>query len=179
MNLNARNKTLAIYAAKCVAGIFLCFPIYLFLNPWVDYTWSLISVVLVLSPEGKDALDLVLTRIKANFVGAGTGLLILLLQLPSPWNLAAGAAISLFLCDRLKLNAGARSTLAAMIIILLHQEGTMAGSHLWDSALSRIVAVVSGCMLGLFITYVFHSIFNIHTPVAISEAPKKEKEREG
>jgi uncharacterized membrane protein YgaE (UPF0421/DUF939 family) len=176
MNLSARNKTLAIYAAKCVTGVFLCFPIFIFLNPWVDYTWSLISVILVLSPEGKDALDLALTRIKANFVGAATGLLILLLHIPGPWNLAAGAIISLFICDRLKLNAGARSTLAAMIIILLHQEGTFAGPHLWDSALSRIVAVVSGCLLGLLITYVFHSIFRINAPVAVSETAKKERE---
>jgi|JI10StandDraft_1071094.scaffolds.fasta_scaffold47982_7 uncharacterized membrane protein YgaE (UPF0421/DUF939 family) len=176
MTLSVRNKTLAIYAAKCVTGIFLCFPIFIFLNQWVDYTWSLISVMLVLSPEGKDALALALTRIKANFVGAGTGLLILLLQIPSPWNLAAGAIISLFICDRLKLNAGARSTLAAMIIILLHQEGTFAGPHPWDSALSRIIAVVSGCLLGLLITYVFHSIFKINAPVAVTEAATKERE---
>ena len=176
MTLSLRNKTLAIYAAKCVTGIFLCFPIFIFLNQWVDYTWSLISVMLVLSPEGKDALALALTRIKANFVGAGTGLLILLLQIPSPWNLAAGAIISLFICDRLKLNAGARSTLAAMIIILLHQEGTFAGPHPWDSALSRIIAVVSGCLLGLLITYVFHSIFKINAPVAVTEAATKERE---
>ncbi|MFN8334187.1 MAG: FUSC family protein [Cyclobacteriaceae bacterium] len=176
MNLSARNKTLAIYAAKCVAGILLCFPIYIFLKQWVDYTWSLISVILVLSPEGKDALDLALTRIKANFIGAGTGVVILLLHLPSPWNLAAGAVISLFVCDRFNLNAGARSTLAAMIIILLHQEGSNGGTHLWDSALSRIVAVISGCVLGLLITYVFHSIFRFNTPVNANEAPKKERE---
>lgn len=176
MNLSARNKTLAIYAAKCVTGILLCFPIYMFLREWVDYTWSLISVILVLSPEGKDAVDLALTRIKANFIGAGTGILILLLQIPSPWNLAAGAMISLFICDRFKLNAGARSTLAALIIILLHQEGSNGEAHLWDSALSRIIAVVSGCLLGLLITYVFHSIFKLNTPVSASEAPKKERE---
>jgi uncharacterized membrane protein YgaE (UPF0421/DUF939 family) len=176
MNLRARNKTLAIYAAKCIAGIMLCFLIYMFFNQWVDYTWSLISVILVLSPEGKDAVDLVLTRIKANFIGAGTGILILLLHLPSPWNLAAGATISLFICDRLNLNAGARSTLAAMIIILLHQEGSNSGAPLWDSALSRIIAVVSGCILGLLITYVFHSIFRLSTPVSANESPKKERE---
>jgi uncharacterized membrane protein YgaE (UPF0421/DUF939 family) len=109
-------------------------------------------------------------------VGAGTGILILLLNISSPWNLAAGAIISLFICDRLKLNAGARSTLAALIIILLHQEGTFAGTNLWDSALSRIIAVVSGCLLGLLVTYVFHSIFKINAPVAVSEAAKKERE---
>lgn len=180
MTLSARNKTITIYAAKCAAGILLCAPIHIFLNQWVDYTWSLISVVLVLSPEGKDALDLALTRIKANFVGAGTGILILLIQVPSPWNLMLGAIISLFLCDRLKLNAGARSTLAAMIIILLHQQDNPQPQnvHVWDSALSRVVAVVSGCLLGLLITYVFHSVFkiNVNVPVAVAESPKKERE---
>lgn len=178
MKLSVRNKTLAIYAAKCVTGVLLCFPIFIFLNQWIDYTWSLISVVLVLSPEGKDALDLALTRIKANFVGAGTGLLILLLQLPAPINLAIGAVVSLFVCDRLKLNAGARSTLAAMIIILLHQLDNphVYSEHLWDSALSRIIAVVSGCILGLLITYVFHSIFKINAPAATTEVAKKERE---
>lgn len=174
--LSTRNKTLAIYAAKCVTGILLCFPIFVFLSDWIDYTWSLISVILVLSPEGKDSLELALTRIKANFVGAATGLIILLTHISSPWNLAAGAIISLFLCDRLKLNAGARSTLAAMIIILLHQEGTQAGTPLWNSALSRIVAVVSGCFLGLLITYVFHSIFKINTSVSVTEIMRKERE---
>ncbi len=170
--MNLRYKTLAIYTAKCVTGIILCFFISTFLKEWVDYTWCLISVVLVLSPEGKDALELALTRIKANLVGAATGILILVLQIPTPWNIAAGAVISLFMCDRLKLNTGARSTLAAMIIILLYQEGT----HFWDSALSRITAVVIGCLLGLIITYVFHSLIKINAPALNSEAVKKERE---
>jgi uncharacterized membrane protein YgaE (UPF0421/DUF939 family) len=171
--MNLRYKTLAVYTAKCVSGIILCFFITMFLKEWVDYTWCLISVVLVLSPEGKDALDLALTRIKANLVGAATGILMLVLQIPSPWNIAAGAVISLFVCDQLKLNTGARSTLAAVIIILLNPEG---GIHVWDSALSRIVAVVIGCLLGLIITYVFHSLVKINEPALNSEAEKKERE---
>ncbi len=170
--MNLRYKTLIIYTAKCVTGIFLCFFATLYLQQWVDYTWCLISVILVLSPEGKDAVELALTRIKANLVGAATGILILLSQIPNPWNIAAGAAVSLFVCDQLKLNAGARSTLAAMIIILLHQEGT----HVWDSPLSRITAVVMGCALGLLITYIFHSVIQAKEPVLNSEDVKKEKE---
>lgn len=170
--MSVKNKTLAIYAGKCVSGILLCYLISLFFNKWIDYPWSLISVVLVLSPEGKDALELAITRIKANFVGAATGIFILLLQLPKPWNIALGAAVSLFACDRLNLNAGARSTLAAMIIILLHEEG----SHLWDAALSRVSAVIVGCLIGLIVTFIFHSIIKVETPALNSEAPKKEKE---
>jgi len=169
--MNLRYKTLAIYTAKCVTGIILCFFVSNLLESWVDYTWCLISVVLVLSPEGKDALDLALTRIKANLVGAATGILILVIQIPSPWSIALGAFISLFMCDQLKLNTGARSTLAAMIIILLYEEG---GSHVWDSSLSRIIAVVLGCLLGLVITYVFHSLIKINEPALNSEARGRE-----
>lgn len=175
--MSARYKILLVYIAKCVAGIILCFFISALLKTWIDYTWFLISVILVLSPEGKDAVELSLTRIKANLVGAATGIIVLLSQISSPWSIAAGAVLSLFMCDQLKLNAGARSTLTAMIIILLHPEG----AHLWDSALSRIVAVVAGSILGLIITYVFHSIFKLNQPVLNSEKPPvldPEKERE-
>lgn len=167
-----RNKMLAIYAAKCISGILLCYLISVYFSPWIDYPWSLISVVLVLSPEGKDALELSITRIKANVVGACTGLIILFLHVPAPWNIAAGAALSLLACDRFKLNEGARSTLAAMIIILLHEEGT----HVWDSALSRVSAVLVGCILGLLITYGFHTVIKIETRTLNSESGSKEKE---
>jgi len=93
-------------------------------------------------------------------------------SLPPPWNVAAGVIISLFVCDRLKLNAGARSTLAAMIIILLRPEG----SHLWDAALSRVLAVIVGCLIGLGITYVVHMLIPIEGPAINSEAVKREKE---
>jgi uncharacterized membrane protein YgaE (UPF0421/DUF939 family) len=170
--MSLRNKNLLVYIGKCVAGILLSYLISHFLGRWIDYPWSLISVVLVLSPEGKDALELSLTRIKANLVGATIGILILSMSVPTPWNIAAGAVLSLFACDRLGLNTGARSTLAAMIIILLHVEGT----HLWDAALSRVLAVVVGSLLGLGITYVFHSLIKIDALTVNSEAVKKERD---
>ena len=170
--MTIRNKILAVYVGKCVTGILLSYVISIFFGKWIDYPWNLISVVLVLSPEGKDAVELSITRIKANLVGATVGILVLFSQIPVPWNIPVGAVASLFACDRLKLNAGARSTLAAMIIILLHREGT----QVWDSALSRVSAVIVGCLVGLGITYVFHSLIKIDTPTINSEAEKKEKD---
>lgn len=172
MKISLRNKNLLVYAGKCVSGILLVYLVTRYLGTWVDYPWCMISVVLVLSPEGKDAMELSLTRIKANLVGAVTGILILFLLVPVPWSIACGAVISLFFCDRLGLNNGARSTLAAMIIILLHGEGT----HLWDAALSRVLAVVTGSAIGLGITFVFHSLFRIDVLAVNSEAVKKERE---
>src|SRR5258706_3108037 len=166
------NKTLSVYIAKCVSGVLLCTMLSVFFSQWIDYSWSLISVVLVLSPEGTDAVELALTRIKANLVGAGVGILLLFSQLPSPWNIALGSGLALFICYQLKLNAAARSTLAAVIIILLHHEGV----NLWSSALSRVSAVITGCVLGLVITYIFHSMIKIQAPAMNSEAVKKERE---
>lgn len=163
---------LLVYVAKCVLGVLLCSLLSLFLNKWIDYPWSLISVVLVLSPEGKDAVELSLARIKANMVGATVGVLMLFTQMPWPWNIALGSALALFICDRLKLNTAARSTLAAVIIILLKQEG----ETIWSSALNRVGAVIMGCVLGLLITYVFHSFIKVETAALNSEEIKKERE---
>ena len=166
------NKTLAVYILKCVSGVLLCSLLTVYFSQWIDYSWSLISVVLVLSPEGTDSVELALTRIKANLVGAAIGVLLLFTLIPSPWNIAIGAALALFICYQLKLQAAARSTLAAVIIILLHHEGI----NLWSAALSRVCAVITGCVLGLIITYIFHSLIKINSPAMNSEAIKKERE---
>jgi uncharacterized membrane protein YgaE (UPF0421/DUF939 family) len=168
--ISTRNRSLLIYIAKNIAGVGLSYLLSL-LVPQVDFAWCLISVVLVLSPEGTDSVKLAFTRIKANLVGATTGLLLLFIELPRPYNMATGAIISLFICDMLKLNAGAKSTLAAMIIVLMHPEG----KHVWDASLERIFAVIIGCFLGLGITYLFHSLFKINTPVW-GNRDKKENE---
>jgi uncharacterized membrane protein YccC len=170
--MTLRTKNLIVYTGKCMSGVLLCYIMSLYLSHWIDYPWSLISVLLVLSPEGTDALELALTRMKANLVGACVGVLILFSDLPTPWNMMVGAGLSLFACDRLKLNTGARSTLVAMIIILLHS----GEAHPWDAGLSRVLAVVTGCLLGLGITFIFHSLIHLNTPALNSEAMKKERE---
>jgi uncharacterized membrane protein YgaE (UPF0421/DUF939 family) len=163
---------LLVYIAKCVLGVLLCSLLSIFFSQWIDYPWSLISVVLVLSPEGKDAIELSLTRIKANLVGATVGVAMLLSQIPWPWNIAVGAALALFICDRFKLNAAARSTLAAVIIILLRQED----QTIWTSAINRVGAVITGCVIGLLITFVFHAFIKADAPALNSEEIKKERE---
>jgi len=143
---------------------------------WLDFAWCLISAVLVLSPEGNDAMPLAMMRIKANLVGAFSGLLILLTGLPKPYNMGLGAIVSLFLCDFFKLNAGAKSALAAMIIVLMHPEG----AHVWDASLGRISSVIFGCLLGLVVTVIFHKLFMIKTLVPDGNNMKQvEEAKEG
>ncbi len=152
--MSLRNKSLLAYIAKCVAGILLCSLVSYFFK-WIDYPWSLISVVLGVVAGGQGHVGAYFSTDQSQSGGCLVPELCFcfrncLIPTISLW----GAILSLFICDRLKLNAGARSTLAAMIIILLHNEGTT----IWDTALSRVSAVVIGCFLGLGITYAFHSV---------------------
>ena len=117
-----------------------------------DMSWALISVLLVLSPDGKDSVTLAITRIKANVVGAAIGVLCLLIAPANMWTISLSLALTLGACYILKLDAGIRSALAASVIVMLHGSG----KHLWDTALERVIAVLAGCVLGLIITFVFH-----------------------
>jgi len=101
-------------------------------------------------------------------VGAAAGLIMLIVH-PSTIVMVSGAiAITVAACTFLQLEASARSALAAAIIVTLHE----AGIHVWDTALERIIAVLAGCVLGLVITFVFHSRFTRHS----AEGPPPQQE---
>jgi uncharacterized membrane protein YgaE (UPF0421/DUF939 family) len=146
-----RIKSLLIYAGKVATGTISVFTLSS-LFQYADVGWCLISVMLVLSPDGRDSLTLAVTRIKANLVGATVGVAFLLLGVPNMWMIALALVVTLAICYLLKLDAGIRSALAATIIIMMHETG----KHFWDTAIERIIAVLTGCVLGLLITFIFH-----------------------
>jgi uncharacterized membrane protein YgaE (UPF0421/DUF939 family) len=156
-----RLSSLLLYAGKCITGTIVVYTIASYIG-YSDISWCLISVMLVLSADGKDAVPLAITRIKANVVGAFVGVLCLLISPTNMWLLSVAITVTLSLCYLLKLDTGIRSALAATIIIMLHEEGR----HVWDTAFERIIAVLAGCVLGLVITFVFH--FNILSTKAVN-----------
>jgi uncharacterized membrane protein YgaE (UPF0421/DUF939 family) len=119
-----------------------------------DFPWFLVSVVLVLSPDSKEALPLALSRVKANAVGAAASFLCLLLLkgLPNAVTVCAALGLAVLLCHPFKARAGSRSALAAVIIILFHEPG----QHLWQAAVERFLSVAAGCLAGLVVTVLFH-----------------------
>ncbi|RAJ07015.1 fusaric acid resistance family protein [Chitinophaga skermanii] len=143
-----------IYAAKCVAGALVVFLLS-WLIDYDEYIWCLISVMLVLSPDGSDAVALALSRIKANLVGATTGLIMLFIHPTQVVMVISAIAITVILCNVLKLEAATRTALAASIIVMTHEVGT----HVYDAAVERVIAVLVGCSLGLMITFAFHNKF--------------------
>ncbi|MFX8362502.1 FUSC family protein, partial [Acinetobacter baumannii] len=83
-----------IYAAKCVSGVLIVSTLSWLLN-YTEFAWCLISVILVLSPDGKDSVSLAFNRIKANLVGAGVGLLCLLFFTSNMWSISLAVSTAL------------------------------------------------------------------------------------
>jgi len=155
-NVTPQKRNTTIYLLKIVTAVLLCFVLSLWVSQ-IDYIWALISSVLVMSPEGKDAVELSVIRIKGNIIGCLVGVLFLFAALENPVNIIAGASVALFACHRFKLMAGARSTLVALIITLMQTDST---DH-WGAAVSRVAAVVAGCGIALFATHLVHNVFKL------------------
>lgn len=153
-----RIKRLLIYAAKCVTGVLVVLGLSWAFN-YKDIIWVLISVMLVLSPDGSDAVTLAVTRIKANVVGGISGFLLILLHPNMILMMCTAVFITVVICNLLHLEAATRTALAATIIVMTHE----AGAHLWDTAVARVLSVLAGCLLGLLITFIFHNRYTRQT----------------
>lgn len=153
-----RVKRLSVYITKVLAGIILG-SLAAQISVHLEISWIFISVFLVLSPEGGDALELAVTRIKANLVGACTGFLLVATDLPLVMMIASGSLLALVICELIGLNAGSRAALAALVIVLMDHST----EHLWDSAFHRVISVFIGCLIGLIVTWFIHSVLQIKT----------------
>jgi uncharacterized membrane protein YgaE (UPF0421/DUF939 family) len=145
------TKNLILYAAKCITG-WAIILIFSKISGYKDISWCLISVLLVLSPDSKEAIPLAMSRIKANLTGALSSAICLTLGSPTFITVSLAFILTIGFCYLAKIMVSSRSALVAVIIVMFHN----AGYHLWDTALERILLVVSGCLLGLLITYLFH-----------------------
>lgn len=158
-------KRLLIYIAKCVTGVLIAFLLAKLLH-YNDHIWCLISIILVLSPDAKDALPQASNRIKANLIGAAAGLIMLLINVAPEITVSGSAIITIIVCYFTKLEVSTRTALAATIIVTIHENG----KYIWDIALERVIAVVAGCIIGIIITVIFHSRFITLIPEAEQKA---------
>ncbi len=148
--LDRKHVLLLLYIVESLIGTGIGYSLY-HLYPVLG-NWSLISVVLVLAPDRKDAITLAVSRIKANLVGAAVGLGLFYLHPINFPVICVGLAISIVICDWLGIQAATRTATVAILIIVLHEPG----KHLWEIAAERAGGVVLGCLIGVMITYLFH-----------------------
>ncbi len=152
--LNGERKELILYMAKCLTGLAVVVGAAYFWR-YHDIAWCLVSMLLVLSPDSREAVPLAVTRIKANFVAAGICALCLWLLPASYLVIGLALACTIVICYLGRLMSGCRSALAAIVIIMLH-DPILSRSAVWQAAWLRLASVVIGCGLALLITLVFH-----------------------
>ena len=149
--MNKRGLFL-LYLLQCLIGVIIGFYLYR-TRPELG-AWCLISIILVLAPERKDALTLALNRIKANLVGAAVGLILFFIHPMNLFMMSLGVILAVVICELLKLQAVTRSAAVAVIIILMHEPGR----YFYDVALERAAGVIGGCGIAMLLTFTLHTV---------------------
>ena len=147
------NSRLFTYILQCIIGLCISYTLYKYF-PQHQFYWTMISTVLVIAPDGKNSNQLAIDRMKANILGSAIGLLLFLIHQPNLFLISIAVILTIIIGTVLKLNTALRSALAAVVIVMIHEEGQ---SSTWHIALERMGCVIIGCMIGLLITIAFNS----------------------
>ncbi|MBB2147413.1 FUSC family protein [Pedobacter gandavensis] len=150
----AINSPFVAYAIRCVTGFLIgYFLIEKF--PQHELFWVLLSIILVISPDEKDARKLTIERSKSNFIGSISGLLVFFLPMDDVYKIALGILIALIICRFADLINVARSAIVGLLIVLMeHKTDTY-----WAPG-ERFIFVTLGCFIGLSVTLITSYVFN-------------------
>ena len=148
--MNEKYFTFICYIFECLLGTLIGYYLYHLHHSFG--AWCLFSIILVISPDRKDGLTLALNRIKANAIGASIGLILFWIHSINIFTISIGIVATLIVCQFLKLEAVNRTAMIAVLIITTHEPG----QHFWDVALERAGGVISGCLIAVGLTYIFH-----------------------
>ncbi|MFV8464764.1 FUSC family protein [Flavobacterium sp. LB1P62] len=149
------GSDLIIYGFKCIIGFLIGYQLYLGF-PQYELYWTMLSIILVISPEAKDARRLSIERFKSNLIGSGIGLFCYFIHAPNVYMLLLGIVLSIATCYLFKLMNVARTAIVALIIVLIHEQTQMS----WIGAVERFISVTTGCFIGLSITIITSVVIN-------------------
>jgi len=144
------TSQLIIYTIRCLLGFLIGYHL-MIKFPEFELFWLLLSIVLVISPEGKDSRRLTIERVRSNFIGSSVGLVCL--QISDVLNtgiMVLGIVLTSVICYLFKVMNMARVAIVTLLIILLQP-------HLSDIELTpllRFATVFIGCIIGLTITVI-------------------------
>ena len=111
----------------------------------------MLYIAIVISPKREKTRALIYDRVKANFIGAFIGALILLLIKPTLLSFCAGATITILLCNSFKMIDSARSALLTLITVIIPESKD---PH-YVVAVERVITVTLGCSIALLVTIIF------------------------
>ena len=138
-----------MYMLKCIIGFSLCYLLFIYF-PQHQFYWSMISVLLVISPEEDSSHRLAFDRMKANVLGSMVGIAIFFTHLPTLFGMCLGVVITIAIGTSLRLTNATRSALASLVIVLMHEQQESS----WNIAVERMLCVLAGCFIAISVTYV-------------------------
>lgn len=141
------TSQLIIYVSRVLIGFSIGYSLYLRF-PEYELFWTLLSIILVISPEGQDSRRLSIERFKSNLVGSSVGLLCLLLLPINIYAIITGILLTCLICYVFHIINMARVALVALLIILLQPHFSV---HEY-APIVRFLSVTLGCVIGLLIT---------------------------
>ncbi|MTG97117.1 MULTISPECIES: FUSC family protein [Myroides] len=149
------TSPVTIYTIRCTIGLAIGYAL-LLQFPDYQLIWTIISIMLVISPEGKNSKKLSVERFKSNLVGSIAGLICLEIQPNVNFYVCLlGVFITILTCYFFNILNMARVALVALLIILIQPHTTEMGVEI--TPVIRTLSVTIGCLIGLLIT-VFTSI---------------------
>lgn len=150
----AINSPFVAYTIRCVTG-FLIGYFLMVQFPQHELFWVLLSIILVMSPDEKDARKLTIERSKSNLIGSISGLLVFFIPIDDVYKITLGILLTLIICRFADLINAARSAIVGLLIVLIeHKTDTY-----WAPG-ERFIFVTIGCLIGLSVTLVTSYIFN-------------------
>lgn len=144
----AINSQFIVYLLRCIIG-FLIGWLLILQFPQFDFFWSLLSIILVISPEENQAKKLTIDRFKSNFIGSLSGLVVFYLPIEDVYKVILGIIVTCVFCRIFSLLNVARSAIVAVLIILIE--------HKNDSIFApfaRFATTAVGCFIGLGVTLI-------------------------
>jgi uncharacterized membrane protein YccC len=148
------SSPLLIYINRCCIGFLIGYKLYIEF-PDFELFWTLLSIILVISPEEKDTRRLSTERFKSNFIGSAVAMLLLLFLEPSVYSILLGVFITIVVCRLFNVLNMARVALVALLIIMVQPHE----SSMVEAPIYRFGSVAVGCIIGLLIVVFTSMIF--------------------
>ncbi|WP_293957544.1 MULTISPECIES: FUSC family protein [unclassified Sphingobacterium] len=133
-----------IYTIRVLIGFLIGYPLFVSF-PQYSVSWTLISIILVISPQENESKKIAIDRAKSNFIGSAIGLSLYFVPIQQLYAMVIGILASLITCKALNIIAVARTSMVALIIVYLHEQE----SRSYFAALDRFGCVCLGCLIGL------------------------------
>ena len=150
----AHENPVFLYILEMLSACLICYWLYESF-PQYNLISAVVYAAVVISPIREKSRALVISRIKANFLGAFLGFLAMLFTGPTFISLAIGAIAAILLCNALKIMDTARSALLTMVAVVIPHYLEPSGVVV----LERIVSVTCGCLIALMITIAFEMAY--------------------